>query len=102
MSQEIVSSHHDEDRPGLHRVADKLPHRKWRRWLVGRPLATADAEDQTIGKTVGLAIFASDALSSTAYATQEILIILAMAGPGAFGASIPMALAIVGLLAVVT
>ena len=48
-------------------------------WLIGRPLPSADAPHQTIGKAVGLAVFASDALSSTAYATQEILVILALA-----------------------
>ena len=45
--------------------------------LFGRPLATHESPHQTIGKTVGLAVFASDALSSTAYATQEILVVLA-------------------------
>ncbi len=79
-----------------------LPRRTWRTWLIGRPLATADAPHQTIGKAVGLAVFASDALSSTAYATQEILIILAAAGAAALGLSFPIALAIVGLMVVVT
>src|SRR5918996_553029 len=78
------------------------PPRTWRSWLIGRPLPTADAEDQTIGKLVGLAVFASDALSSTAYATQEILLILALAGTAAFGYVFPIALCIVGLLAMVT
>lgn len=71
-------------------------------WLVGRPLPSADAPHQTIGKAVGLAVFASDALSSTAYATQEILVILALAGAGAFGLSIPLSIAIVVLLIIVT
>ena len=78
------------------------PPRSWRTWLIGRPLATADAPHQTIGKVVGLAVFASDALSSTAYATQEILVILAVAGTAAFGYAFPIALAIVVLLAIVT
>jgi amino acid transporter len=78
------------------------PRRSWRTWLIGRPLATADAPHQTIGKAIGLAVFASDALSSTAYATQEILIILAAAGMAALGLSFPIALAIVGLMAIVT
>ncbi|MBP7691264.1 MAG: APC family permease, partial [Anaerolineales bacterium] len=78
------------------------PRRSWVSLLIGRPLATADAPHQTIGKAVGLAVFASDALSSTAYATQEILIILAAAGSLAFGYSIPIAVAIVLLLAIVT
>ena len=83
-------------------VADCLPRRSWRSWLIGRPLATADAPHQTIGKFVGLAVFASDALSSTAYATQEILVILALAGTLALGYAFPIALAIVALLAIVT
>lgn len=70
-------------------------------WLIGRPLSTADAPHQTIGKVVGLAVFASDALSSTAYATQEILVILAAAGTMAFGYVFPISIAIVALLAVV-
>jgi amino acid transporter len=78
------------------------PPRSWRNWLVGRPLSTADAPHQTIGKAIGLAVFASDALSSTAYATQEILVVLAAAGAAAFGLSIPISMAIVALLVIVT
>ncbi len=49
----------------------ELPLRKtWRHWLIGRPLATADAPHQTIGKLIGLAVFSSDALSSVAYGPQ--------------------------------
>lgn len=71
-------------------------------WLIGKPLATADAPHQTIGKAVGLAVFASDALSSTAYATQEILVILAAAGSAALGYAFPISIVIVVLLAIVT
>lgn len=78
------------------------PARSFRTWLIGRPLPTADAPHQTIGKAIGLAVFASDALSSTAYATQEILVILAAAGTAAFGYAFPIAIAIVSLLAIVT
>jgi len=84
------------------RQANHEPHRSWRTWLIGRPLQTADAPHQTIGKAVGLAVFASDALSSTAYATQEILIILAAAGTIAFGYAFPISIAIVILLVIVT
>jgi len=70
-------------------------------WLVGRPLHSADAPHQAVGRAVGLAVFASDALSSTAYATQEILIVLAMAGAGALHLVFPISVAIVILLAVV-
>ncbi len=73
-----------------------------RGWLIGNPLQTADAPSQTIGKTIGLAVFASDALSSTAYATQEIMTILITAGAGALVAVFPISLAIVALMIIVT
>lgn len=87
--------------PIIHRKADEKPPRDWRTWLFGPPLRTADAPHQTIGKFIGLAVFASDALSSTAYASQEILFILAVAGSGAFGYVFPISLVIVGLLVIV-
>lgn len=86
----------------FHHIPQYPPRRSWRSWLIGRPLATADAPHQTIGKLVGLAVFASDALSSTAYATQEILVILALAGVAAFVYAFPISIAIVILLAIVT
>jgi amino acid transporter len=92
----------DESQSLMHRETKILPSRNWRTWLIGRPLATADAPHQTIGKAIGLAVFASDALSSTAYATQEILVILAAAGTVAFGYAFPISIAIVALLAIVT
>ncbi len=81
------------------------------RLLIGKPLQTKDLAHQAISKTVGLAVFASDALSSTAYATEEILIILALAATShnmwvsdgqILGLSIPIAIAIAILLAIVT
>ncbi|MBL8165135.1 MAG: APC family permease [Anaerolineae bacterium] len=74
------------------------------RLLIGKPLETKDLPHQAISRPVGLAVFASDALSSTAYATEEILIILSLAGAGAalFGISIPIAIAIAILLTIVT
>jgi len=86
----------------LRRPTQYRPRRSWQTWLIGRPLPTADAPHQTIGKAIGLAVFASDALSSTAYATQEILVILAAAGTAAFGYAFPISFAIVLLLAIVT
>ncbi len=86
----------------LYRDSDYLPPKSWHSRLIGRPLSTADAPHQTIGKAVGLAVFASDALSSTAYATQEILVILVAAGMGALGFAFPISIAIVALLAIVT
>jgi amino acid transporter len=86
----------------IEQVTDYKPPRTLRSWLIGSPLQTADAQHETIGKAVGLAVFASDALSSNAYATQEILVILAAAGTIAFGYVFPIALVIIGLLAIVT
>jgi amino acid transporter len=85
----------------LRRTTQHQPPRSWRTWLIGRPLSTADAPHQTVGKAIGLAVFASDALSSTAYATQEILVILAIAGTAAFGYAFPISMAIVALLVIV-
>ena len=85
----------------IHRSTKQEPTPNISHYLIGRPLQTTDAPHQTIGKVVGLAVFASDALSSTAYATQEILVILAAAGSIAFGYVFPISLVIVGLLAIV-
>ncbi len=86
----------------LRRQSEYKPPRSLSHWLIGRPLSTADAPHQTIGKAVGLAVFASDALSSTAYATQEILGILIAIGSAAYGYVFPISIAIVILLAIVT
>ena len=74
----------------------------FKRLLIGPRLLTADAPHQTISKKVGLAVFASDALSSSAYAIDEILIVLILAGIGALWISMPIALAIVILLVILT
>lgn len=83
-------------------AATEKPRRSWHHWLIGTPLQTADAPKQTIGKAIGLAVFASDALSSTAYATQEIMIILAAAASGALHYVFPISLAIFALMVIVT
>ena len=89
------------DLPVFQTQAKSAPRRGLSAWLIGRPLPTADAPNETIGKLVGLAVFASDALSSTAYATQEILVILAAAGSMAFGYAFPISMAIVFLMVIV-
>src|ERR671927_282844 len=86
----------------LRRRSPFRPPGFWRKWLIGRPLPTADAAHQTIGKAIGLAVFASDALSSTAYATQEILGVLSIAGSLAYSYVFPISMAIVALLTIVT
>ncbi len=69
--------------------------------LVGSPLPTAQARHERLGKATGLAVFASDALSSVAYATEEILRVLILAGTAALVYSVPIALAIAVVTAIV-
>ncbi len=73
-----------------------------KRWLVGLPLKTAQASDERLSKTLALAIFSSNAISSVAYATEEILLILILAGTPVLAWSIPVSLAIFGWLAILT
>lgn len=97
----MIDPSNNQDTSLIHRKTETRPSRTLGHYLIGRPLQTADAPHETIGKGVGLAVFASDALSSTAYATQEILVILAAAGTMAFGYVFPIAMVIVGLLTIV-
>lgn len=69
--------------------------------LVGRPKDTAQLEHERLSKTIGLAVFASDNLSSAAYATQEMLGVLVLGGAAALGYSIPVSIALVGVVAVI-
>jgi amino acid transporter len=70
--------------------------------LVGTPLPTAQFRHERLGKATGLVVFASDALSSVAYATEEILLILIIAGAQALSYSMPIAIGISCLVAIVT
>jgi amino acid transporter len=75
-----------------------------KRWLIGRPIATQDAGHQRLPKRIALPVFASDAISSTSYATEEILIVLmvfAAVGATAYAALVPISLMVVVLLAIV-
>jgi amino acid transporter len=72
-----------------------------RRVALGSPLSTEEVEEQRLPKVKALAVFSSDALSSSAYATDEILIVLAAAGTGALSHSIELAFVIAILLGIV-
>jgi hypothetical protein len=65
------------------------------------PLATAQEGQQRLSKVKALAVLASDALSSVAYATEEILLALVVAGQIFLGLALPVAIAIAGLLLIV-
>ena len=72
-----------------------------KRLLVGAPMPLAQARHERLGRAAALAVFASDPLSSVAYATEEILLVLILAGSAALSYSLPVALGIAALLAVV-
>src|SRR5919206_1641143 len=73
-----------------------------KRLLLGRPLRSAEQEHQRLIKVIALAIFSSDAISSTAYATEEILhVLVPLAAMGALNYLIPISFVVVTLLAIV-
>jgi amino acid transporter len=75
-----------------------------KRLIIGRPIATADEGHQRLSKKIALPVFASDAISSTAYATDEILVVLllqAYVGEKAWGPIVPIAIIVCVLLVIV-
>lgn len=72
-----------------------------KRLLVGRPLATTEEPNERVGIFTGLAVFASDNISSSAYATEEIMRVLILAGVSALTLTLPITLVIVAVLAIV-
>ncbi|HZD71193.1 MAG TPA: APC family permease [Actinomycetes bacterium] len=90
------------DRPGVPRRPGVPSHRyqsmgyRAKRVLLGRPYRTSQLVHERITKRVALAVFSSDPISSTAYATEEILRVVVLAG--ALALTLPLSLAIVGLL----
>ena len=75
-----------------------------KRFLIGKPLSSNDEQHQRLSKTIALPVFASDAISSTAYATDEILVVLSLQagiGAAAFRPLVPIAIVVCVLLAIV-
>ncbi len=73
-----------------------------KRLVVGQPLATSEEQHQRLGRPTALAVFASDAISSTAYATEEILLVLVpLAGLAALSDLMPISFIVIALLTVV-
>jgi amino acid transporter len=72
-----------------------------KRILVGRPIETAAQHDQRLSKRIALAVFSSDALSSVAYASEAILVVLVTAGSGSLPLVIEISLGIALLLLIV-
>ena len=75
-----------------------------KRILIGKPLSSEDEHHQRLSKKIALPVFASDAISSTAYATDEIVAVLllqAYVGTKSFGPVIPIAVIVCVLMAIV-
>jgi amino acid transporter len=72
-----------------------------KRVLLGTPIPSTLAKHERLSRVTGLAVFASDALSSVAYATEEILLVLVLAGTAALHTSVPIGLGIAALIAIV-
>jgi len=72
-----------------------------KRAIIGRPMATIEEQHERLTKRVAVAVFSSDAISSTAYATEEILIVLILAGTAATQYSLWVAALVVFLLGIV-
>jgi amino acid transporter len=73
-----------------------------KRWLVGDPLKSTQLAHERLSKTIALAILSSNSISSVAYATEEILLVLVLAGTAAVAWSIPVSFAILFLIVVLT
>jgi amino acid transporter len=81
------------------------PFSRWfrsvRNFLFGRPISSEHEEHERLTKVKALAVFSSDNISSSAYATEEIMRILVLAGVGAIALTLPITVAIVVVLAIV-
>lgn len=76
-----------------------------KRAVIGRPLASSESEHQRLPKTIALPTFSSDAISSTAYATEEILFVIAAGASSlalGLGQLVPIAMVVAALLAIVS
>lgn len=73
----------------------------FKRIVVGRPMSHGELQHTLLPKRIALPVFASDALSSMSYATQEVLLVLALAGTTALSMVVPISLAVSALLAIV-
>lgn len=72
-----------------------------KQFLLGKSLPTSAHSEERLSNAAALAVLSSDALSSVAYATEEILLVLVAAGSSALGLSLPIAVAIIILLGIV-
>jgi amino acid transporter len=76
--------------------------KSFKRVLVGTPISSEQAQHERLTKKTALAVFSSDALSSVAYSTEAILLVLLAAGTVAIGYLVPIVVGITILLAILT
>ena len=72
-----------------------------KRVVIGRPRANRELKHQLLPKWMALPVFSSDPLSSVAYATEEMMLVLALAGAAAFSLVLPLAFGVATLLTIV-
>ena len=84
------------ERGGWQRILGKA-----RSFLIGRPISSEREEHERLTKTKALAVFSSDNISSSAYATEEMMRVLLVAGVGAFSLVMPLTIVIAVVLAIV-
>ncbi|MDC0762573.1 APC family permease [Brevibacillus sp. AG] len=73
---------------------------EFKRFLLGRPMKSSELAEEKLNKVKALAVLSSDALSSVAYGTEQILLVLITLGAVAMWYSIPISIAVVGLLTI--
>ena len=81
-------------------IGRRSPASRYKDLLLGRPLPTSRLVHERLRKLVALAVFSSDAISSTAYGTEQIMLVLVAAGAVATRLAFPIALAIGALLTI--
>jgi amino acid transporter len=105
----VATDTQSEAQPRLEAVSEAAPSQEGvgeyqslgyraKRLLLGPPFKTTQLVHERISKRVALAVFSSDPISSTAYATEEILLVLVAAGSAAIGLALPLAAGVAVLL----
>lgn len=94
--QLVATSETLEVRGGWQRGLARL-----RSWLIGKPISSEREEHERLTKLKALAVFSSDNISSSAYATEEMMRVLVVAGVGAFSLVMPLTVVIAVVLAIV-
>src|SRR5215475_11816908 len=82
-------------------LSTTLEPKRLRRVVLGRPMASHQLEDELLPISLALPIFAADAISSVAYATEAAMVVLLGAGIAALHVALPISVAVAALMAIV-